>query len=95
MSCSAELSMKRIKTLGQLCTPAGLSAPLFALLIEDSLQNMKPFTSLDYSCVDWFVSDLGLVVQSNINLTTLLRHQLVKYMPTTLSNPLLYFVEKM
>ena len=40
-------------------------------------------------------NNLGPVVQSIINLTMLLRHQLVKYMPTTLSNLLLFFVEKM
>ena len=39
-------------------------------------------------------SDQGLVVQSIVNLMSL-RCQLVKYMPTTLSNPLLFFVEKM
>ena len=38
---------------------------------------------------------LGPVVQSIVSLTTPLRCQFVKYMPTTLSNPLLFFVEKM
>ena len=38
---------------------------------------------------------LGTVVQSIVILTTSLRLQPVKYMPTTLSNPLLFFVEKM
>ena len=33
----------------------------------------------------------GPVVQSIVRLTTSLRHQFVKYMPTTLSNPLLFF----
>ena len=37
----------------------------------------------------------GPVVQSIVSLTTLLRRHFVKYMPTTLSNPLLFFVEKM
>ena len=37
----------------------------------------------------------GPVVQSNVSLTSSLRRQLVKYMPTTLSNPLLFFVGKM
>ena len=37
----------------------------------------------------------GPVVQSIVNLTTSLRRQLVKYMPTKLSNTLLFFVEKM
>ena len=38
---------------------------------------------------------LGPVVQSIVSLTTSLRHQRVKYMPTKLSNTLLFFVEKM
>ena len=38
---------------------------------------------------------LGPVVQSIVSLTTSLRHQLVKYMHTTLSNMLLFFVGKM
>ena len=37
----------------------------------------------------------GPVVQSIVSLTMLLRRQLVKYMPTTLSNRLLVFVGKM
>ena len=37
----------------------------------------------------------GPVVQSIFSLTTSLRPQFVKYMLTTLSNPLLFFVEKM
>ena len=37
----------------------------------------------------------GPVVQSIVSLTTSLRRQLVKCMPTTLSNTLLFFVEKM
>ena len=37
---------------------------------------------------------LGPVVQSVVSLTTSLRHHFVKYMPTTLSNQLLCFVEK-
>ena len=37
----------------------------------------------------------GPVVQSIVSLTTSLRRHFVKYMPTTLSNPLLFFVEKM
>ena len=36
--------------------------------------------------------DLGPVVQSIVSLTKSLRHQLVKYMWTTLSNALLFFV---
>ena len=39
------------------------------------------------------VVNQGPVVQSIVSLTTLLRRQFVKYMPTTLSNPLLFFVE--
>ena len=35
------------------------------------------------------------VVQSIVSLTMSLRRQLVKYMPTKLSNTLLFFVEKM
>ena len=38
---------------------------------------------------------LGPVVQSIVSLTTSLRHQLIKYMPTKLSNTLLFFVGKM
>ena len=38
---------------------------------------------------------LGPVVQSIVSLTTLLRHQLVKYTLTTLSNTWLFFVGKM
>ena len=41
------------------------------------------------------ITHLGPVVQSIISLTVLLRCQLVKYMPTTLLNTLLFFVEKM
>ena len=37
----------------------------------------------------------GPAVQSIVSLTTLLRRQLVKYMLTTLSNILLFFVGKM
>ena len=37
----------------------------------------------------------GSVIQSIVSLTALLRRQLVKYMPTKLSNTLLFFVEKM
>ena len=48
------------------------------------------FTVLQH-CFD----DLGPVVQSIVSLTTSLRHQLVKYMPTKLSNTLLFFVGKM
>ena len=36
----------------------------------------------------------GQVVQSIVSLSMSLRCQFVKYMPTTLSNPLLFFVEK-
>ena len=39
-------------------------------------------------------SNLGPVVQSIVSLTTSLRRQLVKYMPTKLSNTLLFFVGK-
>ena len=39
--------------------------------------------------------DQGPVVQSIVSLTMLLRRQLFKYMWTTLSNVLLFFVEKM
>ena len=37
----------------------------------------------------------GPVVQSTVSLTMSLRHHLVKYMPTKLSNTLLFFVGKM
>ena len=40
-------------------------------------------------------TNLGPVVQSIVSLTTLLRRQLVKFVWTTLSNTLLFFVEKM
>ena len=38
---------------------------------------------------------LGSVVQSIVSLTMSLRRHFVKYILTTLSNPLLFFVEKM
>ena len=38
--------------------------------------------------------NLGPVVQSIVSLTTSLRRQLVKYMPTELSNTLLFFQQK-
>ena len=41
------------------------------------------------------ISNQGPVVQSIVILTTSLRRQFVKYMPTALTNPLLFFVEKM
>ena len=41
------------------------------------------------------INILGPVVQSIVSLTTSLRRHFVKYMLTTLSNPLLFFVEKM
>ena len=41
-----------------------------------------------------FITNLGPVVQSIISLTTSLRRHFVKYMLTILSNPLLFFVEK-
>ena len=37
----------------------------------------------------------GPVVQSIVSLTASLIRHFVKFMPTTLSNPLLFFVEKM
>ena len=39
-------------------------------------------------------ADQGPVVQSIVSLTTSLSGHLVKYIPTTLSNTLLFFVEK-
>ena len=42
-----------------------------------------------------FTVDLGPVVQSIVSLTISYRRQFVKYMLTILSNPLLFFVEKM
>ena len=41
------------------------------------------------------LEDLGPVVQSIVSLTTSFRRHFVKYMPASLSNPLLFFVEKM
>ena len=46
-------------------------------------------------CTGHSLNLLGPVVQSIVSLTTLLRRQLVKYMLTTLSNTLLFFVGKM
>ena len=43
----------------------------------------------------WICEILGPAVQSIVSLTTSLRRQLVKYMPTKLSNTLLFFVGKM
>ena len=43
----------------------------------------------------FYIVDLGPVVQSIVSLTKSLRCQLVKYMPTILSNTLLFFVGKM
>ena len=40
------------------------------------------------------VADQGPVVQSIVSLTTSLRRQLVKYMPSKLSNTLLFLLEK-
>ena len=39
------------------------------------------------------VVNRGPVVQSIVSLTTLLRRQFVKYMPTTFSNPLLFLLK--
>ena len=41
-----------------------------------------------------YLTSRGPVVQSIVSLTTLLRHQHVKYMLTTLSNRLLFLLEK-
>ena len=51
----------------------------------------KPVVSYE----DYKVADQGPVVESIVSLTTSLRRHCVKYMPITLSNPLLFFVEKM
>ena len=50
-----------------------------------------------YLSIKWTktLMDLGPVVQSIVSLTTSLRRQLVKYMPTKLSNTLLFFIGKM
>ena len=50
---------------------------------------------LHFCCFHRNITDLGPVVQSIVSLTSSLRRELVKYMLTTLSNPLLFFVEKM
>ena len=42
-----------------------------------------------------FESCLGSVVQSIVSLTTSLRRQLFKYIPTALSNTQLFLVEKL
>ena len=52
-------------------------------------------TLSQYTFASRISKDLGLVVQSIVSLTTSLRRQLVKFMWTTLSNTLLFFVEKM
>ena len=55
-------------------------------------------TENDYIAMGKFntkISALGPVVQSIVSLTTSLRRHLVQYMPTTLSNTLLFFVGKM
>ena len=55
-------------------------------------------TATIYSKIDSIhhkVNGLGPVVQSIVSLTTSLRRQLVKYMPTKLSNTLLFFVGNM
>ena len=48
-----------------------------------------------YESLSYAVCDQGPVVQSIVSLTKSLRRQLVKYMPTKLSNTLLFFVGKM
>ena len=55
------------------------------------MKDLNIWTSAD----SFVVNTLGPVVQSIVSLTTSLRHQLVKYMPTKLSNTLLFFVGKM
>ena len=42
-----------------------------------------------------YSNTLGPVIQSIVSLTTSLRGHLVKYIPITLSNTLLFFVGKM
>ena len=51
--------------------------------------------TLQIKVIQSIAEEQGLVVQSIVSLTTSLRRQFVKYMPTTRSNPLLFFVEKM
>ena len=57
-------------------------------------QNMMVLMSLRLKPTSRF-KGLGPVVQSIVSLTSSLRRQLVKYMPTKLSNTLLFFVGKM
>ena len=54
------------------------------------------FKSVIKPCIDFGnpLVDKGPVLQSIVSLTTSLRRQLVKYMLATLSNTLLFFVEK-
>ena len=61
--------------------------PEFALeeLVRKSINQWKKITA----------TDQGPVVQSIVSLATSLRRQLVKYILTTLSNMLLFFVGKM
>ena len=56
---------------------------IFSVLLFQIVQNNNKFRKL------------GPVVQSIVSLTTSLRHKLVKYMLTKLSNTLLFFVGKM
>ena len=57
------------------------------------LSCIPPNNSLPVSQIQT-VYTLGPVVQSIVDLTTWLRCQLVKYVPTTLSNTLLFLLEK-
>ena len=56
------------------------------------------FSSLRVKCLSLMLKlvdrDLGPVAQSIVNLTMSLRRQLVKYMPTELSNTLFFLLEK-
>ena len=69
--------------------------------VKAPLGNMTPIGPLNYpqaftqAVLAGNCKYQGPVVQSIVNLTMSLRRQLVKYMPTKLSNPLLFFVEKM
>ena len=67
----------------------GVYVPLRALFLVFYVELRKRIHQLfisRYTCT--CTPYLGPVVQSIVSLTTSLRHYFVKYMPTTLSNPL-------
>ena len=66
--------------------------------LSPDIHDMASFSCCRDILLDWsekYSNDQGSVVQSIVSLTPSLRRQLVKYMPTKLSNTLLFFVGKM